>query len=290
MTSVDYERIGRAHEMLVAYRCIRSGVVSGRISEHDRDGSEILNELTSLEYDALERLLASQGWAIEVVDDTDAGIPMGHKAWLALRRGDAHKSSIMTMEPVWRSTALSSTEKRSTTIFWFTFMWLILLGIIYERKSRAVSEVSDYLSAVFDRVEIEQRINEQLEAVRRRDSNVDPTRLPIAAALLAGDAKTSTSNSNVDRRVRKFLNALTDAKFVEEYSEIADRYRQTLLFAKQMEVLFSAGLASLVGADQRIEMAMDEILAGPRSEADADPESEDVTEHATQDTANDGEA
>ena len=265
---MDFERVGRAQDILLANRVVHSSAPEGRrLRETDAECAGILRSLRDDEVEALVDLLKGQGWDLREYNDTMTGVPRGGRVWILVRRPDAPGRSLLTMEPAWRRIALRADEPRATTIYWFTFLWMIALSFMYERIGRPVSAESEYVSAVFDRDELEERVAERIEALRLAGAGNGATRLPIADALLEGSAR-ETSRRDIQRRVGLFLEVMKDAQMLEKVRDDgADRWRQTLLCAVQVNELYSSELIHLVPDDETIA-EMDRVLAAERDGAD----------------------
>lgn len=266
MRGLDFERVGRLHELLLAVRVIRSAAPEGRLREVESQAADLMRSLNDDEREALESLLAGQGWDLHEYDDTMPGIARGGRVWMIVRRSDTRTPSLLTLEPAWRQVALSANETRAVTTYWFTFIWLLLMSLMYERIQRPISAVSDYVAAVVDRDELEQRLDERLERLRSTVDIDNGLRLPIAEALLRGDER-PTRRTDIRRRVRSFLASMELAGMIERLpSPEAERYRQSLLCAVQINELYSYGLIHLVPTDQTLA-EMDRFLVADRSDA-----------------------
>jgi hypothetical protein len=266
---VDFERIGRAQDILLAQRTVHSIAPEGkRLRETDAEAAEILQSLLDGESEALVGLLRGGGWDLREYNDSMAGVPRRGRVWIALRRPDATARSLLTLEPAWRLVAVRTDEPRSTTVYWFTFIWMLMLSFMYERINRPVSAESEYVSALFERGELEEKVNERIEALRLAGVGEPAGRLPIAEALLEGTAG-ETTRKQIQKRVGKFLEAMEGAQMIDRYraEDGAEGYRQTLLCAVQLNELYSHGLIQLTSEEDTIA-EMDRFLAAERTGAD----------------------
>ena len=262
MTEMDFERIGRAMELLLANRMVRRSVTQGRVGEQEAECSGILLEMSDGEREVLEKLLAGQGWELVELDSNMPGIPRNSRCWLLVRRHDANGASLLTMERAWLATAARADEKREVTIYWFTFIWLISMSLMYERSGRSLSEVSRYIEAVLTRDEIEKRVMDQIEELRVSGASGEDEILPVVKALTENGATKNAEvrRADIRRRVGKFLDVMVKGLMLEEYRPGGDlSFRQTLLSAVQIDRLYSAELVYLVPPEQTVA-EMDRIL------------------------------
>jgi hypothetical protein len=265
---MDFERIGRVQDILLSQRVVHSIAPEGRrLRETDAEASDILKSLHEDELDALISLLRGQGWDLRDYTDSMTGIPRHGRVWLLIRRPDASARSLLTLEPAWRSIALRSDEPRTTTLYWFSFIWMLMLSFMYERIGRPVSAESEYIAAIFERGELEEKVYDRIEALRLVGLSQDneTVRLPIAEALLEGGGQ-ETTRRQMQRRISAFLDAMLDAQMIEKYRSEGgeDQYRQTLLCAIQINDLYSQGLIYLVPAEETID-EMNRFLMADRA-------------------------
>lgn len=268
---MDFERIGRTQEILLAHRVVQSAAPPGRrLREIDAECAELLRSLHDDESEALSELLRGQGWDLHEYDDTMTGIPRGGRMWMLVRRPDAPGRSLLSLQPAWRRLAISSSELRATTIYWFAFIWMLMLSFMYERIGRPVSAESEYIRAEFGRDELEEKIIERLEALRLSGSVGRETRLPIAEALLEGSSG-ETTRKQIQRRVGLFLEIMRDAQMIEKTREEdgTELWRQTLLCAVQVNELYAAELIHLVPDDETLA-ELDRFLAAESNEVEAE--------------------
>ena len=276
---IDYERLGRVSDLLKRQRIIRSAAQEGRVRDIEIEASETLRSLRDDEREALDALLRGGGWELQEYDDAMPGVAPRARVWVLIRDAEAREGSPLSLEPAWLRLALRSNETRATTIYWFMFIWLQTLSFLYERINRPVSAVSEYVSAIIDRDELEERIQERLDEIRALGDRVmvaghqegDATerqRLPIAQTLLAGEDG-HTRASDIRRRVGAFLKVMEDGFMIERIASDAgsERYRQTLLGAVQINQSYSSGLIHLVPVEQTLA-EMDRRLAAETAPGD----------------------
>lgn len=266
---MKYEQIAQLQAFLLRHRSCYLKPPRGR--RHRRDEYEVAQLLRALderEREALDGLMAGMGFELHEFDDTMDGIPRGGVVWVVLRAPDAPRETLLGTTPVWQRLSLRSDEPKATTVYWFTFLWMLTMSFLYERISRPVSAVSDYISAEVTREELEAKTSERLEEMRLETSEPDPQALPIAAALLGGSGRNATTTANIRKRVGHFLDAMDDAGMLELVrSEDGETvYRQTLLCAAQINELFSQDLIHVVEPEQ-IEGEMNRFLSANRSRA-----------------------
>jgi hypothetical protein len=278
MSGVDWMRLGRLHELLLSERRVRSAPAQGRVTDSEREAVELLGGLSDEEAEALDGLLEGQGWVLVQYDDTMPGIPSRGRAWFLLRSPSARGQGLLTIEPAWRAVRLSWNEPRATTSYWFLLLWYLAMSLFYERCNRALSEVSEYVSASFAREDLEQRLRELLEELGNEGSAVEGGRLRIVDVLLAADGGKGGKSSNLNRRIDGFLTSMSSAGMIERIAGPAGSasviYRQTLLCAAQVELLDSACVAPLLPGKSVIA-GMDAFLA---VDAPADEAAEAVVE------------
>lgn len=264
--TLDFERIGRTQEILLAQRVVHSAPPPGRrLRETEAECAALLRSLRDEENEALSELLRGQGWDLREYDDTMTGVPRGGRIWMLVRRADAPGRSLLTLEPAWRRFALRSDEPRATTIYWFAFIWMLMLSFMYERIGRPVSAESEYIRAEFGRDELEEKVAERIEALRLAGDVGGETRLPIAEALLEGVAG-ETTRRQIQRRVGQFIEIMRDAQMIEKTRDDdgTDLWRQTLLCAVQINELYAAELIHLIPDEETIA-ELDRFLAAETS-------------------------
>ena len=282
---VDYDRLGRVSDLLKRQRIIRSAAPEGRVRDIEIEASDILRSLRDEEREALDGLLHGGGWELQEYDDAMPGVAARARVWVLIRDPEAREGSPLSLEPAWLRMALRASETRATTIYWFMFIWLQMLSFLYERINRPVSAVSEYVSAVIDRDELEERIQERLNEMRALGDRVAVTgtqeahdsqegdavarvRLPIVQTLLAGEDG-HTRATDIRRRIGAFLKVMEDAFMIERIASDGgtERYRQTLLGAVQINQSYSSGLIHLVPVEQTLA-EMDRRLAAETAAGD----------------------
>lgn len=250
---MDFERIGQVQSFLLRHRAIYSKAPSyRRLLDGEAEAAEAMRLLREEEHEALASLLrGAAGYDIHEFRDDMLGIPQGGYAWVAVTAATAPPTPVLSMDKAWEGLAIHSQEPRAVTIYWFTFLWLLLLRLFYEREGRALSQVSQYVQAVVIRTELEERVTEKLEALRQDGIGADDDAYPVAAALLHAGRDRNTTQTDIRNRVSRFLDILTKARLIERYGEDEGevRWRQSLLCAVQVSELFSAGLIHLVPLD-----------------------------------------
>lgn len=249
---MDFERIGHVQTFLQRHRSIYSKAPGHRrLIDGEADAAEAMRLLREDEREALAMLLRGSGLDLREFRDDMQGIPQGGTAWIAIPTADSPPVPVLSMEKAWEGLAIHSQEPRAVTIYWFTFLWMLLLRLFYEREGRALSQVSLYVGAVVSRTELEERVTEKLEALRQDGLAAEDDVYPVAAALLRAGRDRETTQADIRNRVGRFLDILTRTRLIERYGDDEGEtlWRQSLLCAVQVSELFAAGLIHLVQLD-----------------------------------------
>lgn len=250
---MDFERIGQVQAFLLRHRAIFSKAPAyRRLLNGEAEAAETMRMLREEEHETLASLLrGAPGYEIHEFRDDMQGIPQGGYAWVLVTAAAAPPVPVLSMEKAWEGLAIHSQEPRSATIYWFTFLWLLLLRLFYEREGRALSQISQYVEAVVTRTEMEERVTEKLETLRQEGIGTADDAYPVAAALLRAGRDRNTSQTDIRNRVGRFLDILTKTRLIERYGEDEGEvlWRQSLLCAVQVSELFSAGLIHLIPLD-----------------------------------------
>ncbi len=249
---MDFDRIGHVQAFLQRHRAIYSKAPGyRRLIDGEADAAEAMRLLRDDEREALAMLLRGAGFELREFRDDMQGIPQGGTAWVAIRTADSPAVPVLSMEKAWEGLAIHSQEPRPVTIYWFTFLWMLLLRLFYEREGRALSQVSQYVQAVTNRTELEERVTEKLDALRQEGLAADDEAYPVAAALLRAGRDRETTQTDIRKRVGCFLDILAKTRLIERYGDDEGDalWRQSLLCAVQVSELFAAGLIHLVPLD-----------------------------------------
>ena len=84
-------------------------------------------------------------------------------------------------------------DSQETAAVWFIHIWMLMLGLIYTRNNRALSDVSLYQDAVFSYEELVDALKTHLESLRRSGQQAQdaPRQLTILMAEKGEDVSPS---------------------------------------------------------------------------------------------------
>lgn len=270
---LDLTRISRIEAYLLRCRMLYSRAPEGRrLTDLEADMAGAMQSLGDEEYDLLYQLLRGKGYGLRAHDATTPGVPRGGQCWLIVREPGYDGPELLTTQRMWKLCALRSDEPKAVTVYWVTFLWFVTMSFLYDRPGRALSEVSEYLTPVFTRDELEAKVREILEELRTAGLHADGAGAPVAAALLGGaEAERATATKDVKRRVKRFLDMMLEARMLDRLSGgDEDIYRQSLLCAEQMAELGTTEVASFMSKARVSQEA--HLLAGAVEEfTAADP-------------------
>lgn len=250
--SLNYERIGKAQGALLRWRQIHSRRIDGRsMRDGEADAALAIDDLSPAEFEALRGMFDAMGYEMRVIRDGEGypGIPPGGFVALLFPNRDHGTLSPFGADRVWHELA-AGTEPKGATAVWFGFLWLLVLSLLYERHGRPLSAVSDYISPVFTRKDLEDKANECIEEMRGSGAEANSDELPVAAYILAPPGG-RTRAVDVRARIGRFLPLLVDCQVLEiiRHDQDEDVYRQTLLSAMQLNELYSLDLMHFVPKD-----------------------------------------
>ncbi|WP_252176150.1 hypothetical protein [Endozoicomonas sp. 4G] len=224
---------------------------SGLISE--RDACSLLKEADEEQMQQLRSFLSGQGLQLAIYDSADyPGIPPGGQIYLLLRRPEAELPAMFSQQQLIQKLKIRN-DSQETTAVWFIHIWMLMLGLLYTRNNRALSDVSLYQDAVFSQEELIDVLKTHLETLRR--SGQQEQELPRQIAILLTE-----KGEDIARRVRNFIDSLVDASLLSEKGK--NIYQQTLLGALEVEQSGLNHLRHLIPEDtaQRIVLPAERHL------------------------------
>ena len=196
---------------------------TGMISE--KDACSILREADEEQLQQLRSFLSGQGLQLSTYDSADyPGIPPGGQVYILLRNPEAELPDMFSQQQVLKKLKIRNDSKETTAV-WFIHIWMLMLGLIYTRNNRALSDVSLYQDAVFSQEELLEALKSHLETLRRTGQEQDA---PRQIAILMAE-----KGEDISRRARNFTEALLDASHLT--SKGSNIYQQTLLGALEVE-------------------------------------------------------
>ncbi|WP_142850013.1 hypothetical protein [Telmatospirillum sp. J64-1] len=249
MAEIDYERISRLEAQLLRQRIVYSlSTESRKTSTVEQEIAAGLQKLRPEEEDILDRLLAAKGYRLRREDQTFPGIPRGGQVWALVRRPDFDGPALLSMTKAWERLKLKQSETKPVTVYWFTLLWFLTMSFFYDRIGRGVSEVSRHIEPNFRREELEEKVFDHLEALRREGRGKDRLKDPVAWSLLEGEEdEASVQSAQVRRRVGRFLAVMQQMGMLDVTREgTEENYQQSLLCAMQIDELFSRDLVAFL--------------------------------------------
>ena len=134
-------------------------------------------------------------------------------------------------------------EARDVTAVWFLHTWLLMSHLLYTSIGRSPSEVIRYNEATVTLQVLQETLREHIEKYRNAGCPDNAQAGEIYRIL------TSHKRLELARRVKKFLDAMCQAKLLEEMKDEPGLYRQTLLGAVEFEAMFNRTLAPFICDD-----------------------------------------
>ena len=222
--------MGEVYAYLLRHRIVetrsqgrRRPAQTGIISE--RDTGTILKDADEEQVQQLRSFLSGQGLQLAIYDSADyPGIPPGGQVYMLLRHPEAELPIMFSQQQV-RQRLKIRNETQEATAVWFIHLWMLMLGLIYTRSNRALSDVSLYQNAVFGQEELVESLKSHLETLRRTGQEQDSGRQVHILLTEKGE--------DVPRRVRNFIELLVDARHLVAKGDKV--YQQTLLGALEVE-------------------------------------------------------
>lgn len=250
---MNMNEMGEVYAYLLKHRIVetspqerrRRSSQTGLLSE--RDVSSILKEADEEQLQQLRSFLAGQGLQLAVYDSADyPGIAPGAQIYLLLRNPEAELPAMFTQQQLLQKLRIRN-DSQETTAVWFIHIWMLMLGLLYTRKNRALSDVSLYQDAVFSQEELTDSLRNHLETLRRTSQSDQAQPRQIAILM-------KEKGEDTPRRVRNFIDALVDAQHLTEKGK--GIFQQTLLGALEVEQSGLNHLRHLIPDDiaQRIAM------------------------------------
>ena len=247
---MNMTEMGEVYAYLLRHRIAETRVQSGRrrasqtglLSE--RDAASILKESDEQQMADFRAFLAGQGLLLAIYDSADyPGIPPGGQIYMLLRNPEAQLPGMFSQQNVLQRLKIRH-ETKETTAVWFIHLWLLMLGLLYTRANRSLSDVSLYQNAVFSQEELADTLRQHLETIRRcgRDSVATNEPEPRQLAILLAE-----KGDDINRRVKNFIEVLVDACHRSPRGEKI--YQQTLLGALEVEQTGLSHLHHLIADD-----------------------------------------
>ena len=217
-------RLIESHPRERRRRTSRAGLIS------ERDACALLRSADEEQLDHLRAFLAGQGLRLALYDSADyPGIPPGGYVYMLLRQPQAELPPMFSQQRVLEKLCLRDNSKETGAV-WFVHLWLLMLGLIYTRNSRSLSDVSFYQDAIFSLNELIESVKNHLESLRRTGQENDNARHINILICEKGE--------DIPRRARRFVEILLEAGFItreEKDGRESHVYQQTLLGALEME-------------------------------------------------------
>ncbi|KEQ13157.1 hypothetical protein [Endozoicomonas numazuensis] len=238
---------------------------TGLISE--RDACCILKDADEEQMQQFRSFLAGQGLQLAMFDSADyPGIPPGGQIYLMLRNPEAELPTMFSQQPLIQKLSIRK-ESQETTAVWFIHIWMLMLGLLYTRNNRALSDVSLYQDAVFSQEELLDALKTHLETLRR--GGLQDQELPRQIAILLTE-----KGEDISRRVRNFIDCLMDASLLTEKGK--NIFQQTLLGALEVEQSGLNHLRHLIPDDIAQRIILPAESRQPEEEIQTVQESVDV--------------
>ena len=247
---MNMTEMGEVYAYLLRHRIAETRAQSGRrrasqagvLSE--RDAATILKEADEQQMADFRAFLAGQGLLLAIYDSADyPGIPPGGQIYMLLRNPEAQLPGMFSQQQVLQRLKIRH-ETKETTAVWFLHLWLLMLGLLYTRTNRSLSDVSLYQNAVFSQEELADTLRQHLESIRRSGREAlateEPERRQLAILL-------SEKGEDINRRVKNFIDVLVDASHLVTKGEKI--YQQTLLGALEVEQTGLSHLRHLIADD-----------------------------------------
>ena len=229
---MNMSEMGEIHAYLLRHRIAEStpqdrrrrSTQTGLISE--RDVCVLLNEADEEQLQQLRSFLSGQGLTLGIYNSGDyPGIPAGGKIYMLLRDPESDLPAIFSQQQLMHKLKIRSDSQEAVAL-WFIHCWMLMLGLLYTRNNRALSDVSLYQDALFSIDELADNLRTHLETLRREGQSEHQSLRQLTILL-------SEKGEDINRRCRNFIDVMIDAgHLVEKQKNI---YQQTLLGALEAE-------------------------------------------------------
>ena len=251
---MNMNEMGEVYAYLLRHRIAETRSQSGRrrasqtglLSE--RDAAVILKEADEEQMQNFRAFLSGQGLQLAVYDSADyPGIPPGGQIYMLLRNPEAELPLMFSQHQVLQKLKIRNETKEATAV-WFIHLWLLMLGLLYTRTHRSLSDVSLYQNAVFSQEELTETLKNHLESIRRSghfQHNQDKSSLDNAPRQLA--ILLAEKGEDINRRVKNFIDVLIDANHLQAKGDKI--FQQTLLGALEVEQTGFSHLRHLIPDD-----------------------------------------
>lgn len=246
---MNMSEMGEVYAYLLRYRMAESrpnnrnrrATRAGLISE--RDVCATLAQASEEEISQLRQFLNGQGLQLVFVEAADyPGISAGGRMYLLQRLPEADLPALFSQQPVYSSMRLRQ-ESQEEIALWFLHLWLLLMGLLYTRNNRSLTDVSQYQEAVITLQELVTAMRQHIEQLRQNGA-LGSKASPAIRALI--DEK----GEDIPRRVRVFVELMEQAGHLQRCNDKTDSdtdnnlqpintlqasYQQTLLGALEAE-------------------------------------------------------
>ncbi|WP_211224721.1 hypothetical protein [Oceanospirillum beijerinckii] len=247
---MNMSEMGEVYAYLLRYRMAESrpsqrnrrASRAGLISE--RDVCAILAQASEDEISQLRQFLNGQGLQLVFIEASDyPGISAGGRMYLLQRLPESDLPALFSQQPVYASMRLRQ-ESQEEIALWFLHLWLLLMGLLYTRNNRSLTDVSQYQEAVFSVQELITAMRQHLEQLRQ--SGIQGTQVSPAVRALIDE-----KGEDIPRRVRVFIELMEQAGHLQRNQDKSDSddvaassqqasalqtsYQQTLLGALEAE-------------------------------------------------------
>ena len=195
------------------------------------------------EISQLRQFLNGQGLQLVFVEAADyPGISAGGRMYLLQRLPESDLPALFSQQPVYTSMRLRQ-ESQEEIALWFLHLWLLLMGLLYTRNNRSLTDVSQYQEAVVTLQELVTAMRQHIEQLRQNGA-LGSKASPAIRALI--DEK----GEDIPRRVRVFVELMEQAGHLQRCNDKTDpdtdhnpqpintlqaSYQQTLLGALEAE-------------------------------------------------------
>jgi len=247
---MNMSEMGEVYAYLLRYRMAESRPANrnrrpsraGLISE--RDVCALLAQSSEEELSQLRQFLSGQGLQLTILDATDyPGIAAGSQMFVLQRLPDADLPALFSQQPVYQALRLRQ-ETQEEVALWFMHLWLLLMGLLYTRNNRSLTDVSLYQEAVVAPQELTAAMRQHIEQLRQTGTHTET--LSAVVKTLADE-----KGDDIPRRVRAFIELLEAAGHLQRVSDknseqstsneqetdqaTGNSYQQTLLGALEAE-------------------------------------------------------
>jgi len=202
-----------------------------------------LAQASEEEISQLRQFLNGQGLQLVFVEAADyPGISAGGRMYLLQRLPESDLPALFSQQPVYTSMRLRQ-ESQEEIALWFLHLWLLLMGLLYTRNNRSLTDVSQYQEAVVTLQELVTAMRQHIEQLRQNGA-LGSKASPAIRALI--DEK----GEDIPRRVRVFVELMEQAGHLQRCNDKTDpdtdhnpqpintlqaSYQQTLLGALEAE-------------------------------------------------------